>query len=519
MEQLGPDLFVHPQRRQLVDGHDHRLALIAAVQEMVHDVLRHRVQPVVAGDQVIALAQHLPQLLLLILVQPGVLDRLVDLLVQLRVGDLQFRRPVLVEQRNRRPVLHRLPEIVDAHVIAEHPARPFFSRDQGRAGEGHELRVRQRRAHVHRQRVVLAAVRLVRQHDDVIPLRQHRMQGPRLRAELVDQREDVTVIRPQQLPQMAGARCLAMPARHRPAIREGLVNLPVQFRPVRDHHEGPVPLHLPEHLLREEDHRVTLPRPLRVPENPDAPVRARHQRRDRPVHPEILVIAGDQLGGRSLAIGEAAEILDQIQQPPFLTSPAQQRRQGDRRHLLLARRLLPIAEMLPLRGQAAELALHAVRDDQQRVVVEELRDRLLVVAEVLVEALAHVHAGLLQLDQHQRQAVHEAHQIRPLQIQLACHPELRGQQEIIVLRQLPIDHPHHLHPLTAVLRIGKLHLHALLQQLVDLPVRLCQAQRRAIPAQLLHRSLDRLHRQIRIQPLERRLQPNDFKDSFRWIRK
>ena len=30
---LGADLFIHPQRRQLVDGNDHRLALIAAIQE------------------------------------------------------------------------------------------------------------------------------------------------------------------------------------------------------------------------------------------------------------------------------------------------------------------------------------------------------------------------------------------------------------------------------------------------------------------------------------------------------
>jgi hypothetical protein len=57
-------------------------------------------------------------------------------------------------------------------------------------------------------------------------------------------------------------------------------------------------------------------------------------------------------------------------------------------------------------------------------------------------------------------------------------------------------------PLPAVLSIGKRNLHALLEQLVDLPVRLHQTQRRAIPANLLHRSLNRRHRQIRIQPLK-----------------
>lgn len=42
------------------------------------DVLRHRVQPVLAGDQLIALAQHFAELFLLIVVQLGVLNRLIN---------------------------------------------------------------------------------------------------------------------------------------------------------------------------------------------------------------------------------------------------------------------------------------------------------------------------------------------------------------------------------------------------------------------------------------------------------
>ncbi|MEJ6580527.1 MAG: hypothetical protein QNL68_12100 [Akkermansiaceae bacterium] len=153
---------------------------------MVHDVLRHLVQPVVAGDEMVFLPQHFFKLFLLILVQPRILDGLVDLLVQLRVRDLQLLRPVLVVERHRRPVLHGLLEIIHAHVIAEDLTLPLLPGDQRGSRECYELRIRQRRAHVHRQRIVLAAVRLIRQHDDVVPLREHRRQRPRLRAELME---------------------------------------------------------------------------------------------------------------------------------------------------------------------------------------------------------------------------------------------------------------------------------------------------------------------------------------------
>ncbi len=50
---------------------------------------------------------------------------------------------------------------------------------------------------------------------------------------------------------------------------------------------------------------------------------------------------------------------------------------------------------------------------EQRVEPEERRNLALVVREVLVERRARRHAGLLQLDHHQRQAVDEADEIRP----------------------------------------------------------------------------------------------------------
>lgn len=185
--------------------------------------------------------------------------------------------------------------------------------------------------------------------------------------------------------------------------------------------------HLAEDLLREEHHRVTLAATLRVPEDAHATVLRRLQRLDRAVHAEELMIPRHQLADRSLALREAGEILHQIQQPTLLTSPPQQGVQRNVRRLFLLRHLLPIPEALPLRRQAADLALHPVRDQQEAIVVEKLRDRLLVVGQVLVKSLPHVHPRLLQLDQDQRQTVHKADQIRPPRVEIARDPELRDQ--------------------------------------------------------------------------------------------
>lgn len=63
---------------------------------------------------------------------------------------------------------------------------------------------------------------------------------------------------------------------------------------------------------------------------------------------------------------------------------------------------------LPIRRERADAAVRAIRGDEQRVEPNELRNFRLVVLQVLVERRAHGLAGLLQLDDHQRQAVDEA---------------------------------------------------------------------------------------------------------------
>ena len=135
---------------------------------MAHEVVGDLVQPVVAGDQVVLLAERLLELLLLLLVQRRLVEQRVQLVLQLVGGELQLGLPRLVVERHRRAVRDGLGEVVDRDVVAEDLARPLLlPGDQRRAGEADEGGVGQRPAHVGGELVVLAAVRLVGDDDDV----------------------------------------------------------------------------------------------------------------------------------------------------------------------------------------------------------------------------------------------------------------------------------------------------------------------------------------------------------------
>ena len=105
-------------------------------------------------------------------------------------------------------VLHGALDVVDADVVAEHGARVRVLELDRRAGEADERGVRQRVAHVPREavdEVVLAAVRLVGDHDDVAALGKRRMSVALvLWEELVDGGEDHTARGDlQECPQVA----------------------------------------------------------------------------------------------------------------------------------------------------------------------------------------------------------------------------------------------------------------------------------------------------------------------------
>ena len=94
---------------------------------------------------------------------------LVELLAQVFVLDQHLRDALLVKERHRGLVVHRLDEVVFAHVIAEPGIGLAFPAEKRRAGKGHILGIGQAGPHVLRQRLVLGAVGFIDDHDDVIP--------------------------------------------------------------------------------------------------------------------------------------------------------------------------------------------------------------------------------------------------------------------------------------------------------------------------------------------------------------
>ena len=77
--------------------------------------------------------------------------------------------------------------------------------------------------------------------------------------------------------------------------------------------------------------------------------------------------------------------------------------------------------------------------------------------------------GGLELDEDQRQAVDEADQVGAALVHVAGDPELRGQQEVVVGRVLPVDDAHQLGPFVVV-SARQRDLDAVLEQVVDLVV-------------------------------------------------
>ena len=93
-------------------------------------------------------------------------------------GQLDLGQPRLVEDAHRGAVLDGTLDVVGVDVVAEHGAGVLVGELDGRAGEADERGVRQRVAQVSREavdEVVLAAVRLVGDDDDVLAVAQQRV--------------------------------------------------------------------------------------------------------------------------------------------------------------------------------------------------------------------------------------------------------------------------------------------------------------------------------------------------------
>ena len=288
--------------------------------------------------------------------------------------EVQGHNAALVVDRHRRLVLHRLGHVVDVDVAAEHLLRvPPVERDRC-AGEADVGGVREGVAHLLGRpdgngavildglgEAVLAAMGLVDHHHDVAAV------AERLVAfrELLHGGEDDSVCLPalQEPPQvLAGGclhRCLAQEGRAPGELTEQLV---VEVVPVGDDHDRGAVDALLEHV-GEEDHRERLTRALRVPEDADSSVaRYRfHGALRGLVHPEVLVVRGENLNDLLVGVVEADEVAKDVAEAVLAEHAVDGRLPARVVLRVVAIEALPLAEAILRGGNGAYLGRGHVR--------------------------------------------------------------------------------------------------------------------------------------------------------------
>ena len=245
---------------------------------------------------------------------------------------------------------------------------------------------------------------------------------------------------------------------HDSASGERLVDLRVEFVAVRQDEEGEVAAELAMDLAREIDHRIALAGTLRMPEHAQlagirrgrsralpfgrhgrARLCARLYRLHCAVHAEELVVARQNLRHASGRLVIHDEILEEIKEIRLGTCPLQQRLHVHRTRFILGK-TLPGMEELELGGVRTDLRIDAVCENHERVEVENLRDHLPVVAEVVAIGDEDVLRDVLQLHEDKRHAVDESDDVRAAATpQRTAQPQLAHAEEVVVRRICKIE--------------------------------------------------------------------------------
>ena len=80
---------------------------------------------------------------------------------------------------------------------------------------------------------------------------------------------------------------------------------------------------------------------------------------------------------------------------------------------------LPFVEVFPVGGYGAYSASPSIAENDEGVVLEELRDVVLVVSEVVVVCFLEVPVGCLQLYEYERKSINESDEVRPSCVEVA----------------------------------------------------------------------------------------------------
>ena len=98
--------------------------------------------------------------------------------------------------------------------------------------------------------------------------------------------------------------------------------------------------------------------------------------------------------------------------------------------------------MFPFGRDGTYRALAAIRENDEGIVPEELRDCRFVIPDIFLVGFFEIFMRGLVLHYHERDPVDEPDEIASPLVEIPGDPELRGEEKFVILRVLPVDDLH-----------------------------------------------------------------------------
>ena len=188
------DLIVHLYSGELIHRYNHSLTQESSSREVVCDILCDFIKAVITLDNLQNAGRRVLQQSGLILVEVFVFDDVDYVVIEEVVLKTNGWNTSGIVQRNRRTFSNGLREVVLGNVVTEPLIGQSLCTQQGCAGEGNVVCVRQRRSHILSQVFILGSVSLVDEHDNVVTSRKNGVLLALIIAELVYKCEDKGLI-------------------------------------------------------------------------------------------------------------------------------------------------------------------------------------------------------------------------------------------------------------------------------------------------------------------------------------
>ena len=133
------------------------------------------------------------------------------------------------------------------------------------------------------------------------------------------------------------------------------------------------------------------------------------------------------------------EVFQQIEESLFLADAPQH---GFQFHAACIAffQAFPLVEKLVLAAKRAHLGFQSIGQHKEGIVKEQLRNGIEVIPIIVYVGVLHIHGGLFQLDEQQRNAIDKAHNVCPAAVQLRVDLHLFYGEEVVVFRVFEVDH-------------------------------------------------------------------------------